>query len=175
MLSVRELTSADVDHITDYWLSADKDYLLGMGALIEKIPPRAYWQTMLGEQLAQPYPEKKSYAIIWLIDGIPVGHCNVNNIEFGEQANMHLHMWQGTNRKKGAGAELVKMTLPYFFNKLELKKVICEPYALNEAPNKTLAKLGFDFVKEYLTTPGYLNFEQPTKQWEMSREKFNNL
>lgn len=172
MLSVRELTAADVPLLADYWASADKDYLLSMGALIEKIPPRENLAAMLGEQLLQSYPDKRSYAIIWLIDGQPVGHCNVNNIEFGNQASMHLHMWNGANRKKGSGAELVKMTLPWFFNNLQLQKIICEPYALNEAPNRTLEKIGFDLVKEYITTPGYLNFEQPVKQWEMWREKF---
>ena len=163
MLSVRELTQEDIAYITDYWLQADKDYLLSMGALIDRIPAREYWQTMLAEQITQSYPEKKSYAIIWLIDGKAVGHCNVNNIAFGEQAHMHLHMWSAENRQKGTGRQLVSMTLPYFFGNLQLKKIICEPYAQNEAPNRTLEKAGFDFVKEYITTPGYLSFEQTVR------------
>lgn len=66
------------------------------------------------------------------------------------------------------------MTLSYFFEKLELKKIYYEPYALNTAPNKTLKKAGFEFVKKYVTTPGFLNFEQDVNQWQMTYEKFKS-
>jgi hypothetical protein len=58
---------------------------------------------------------------------------------------------------------------------IPLKKLFCEPYALNPAPNKTLEKIGFEFVKEYITTPGWINFEQPVKLWMMDFEKFKTL
>ena len=112
--------------------------------------------------------------MIWQMDNEPIGHCNVNKIKFGEEAYMHLHLWNSDGRKKGMGAELVKMSLPYFFEKLELKKIYSEPYALNPAPNKTLVKAGFTFVKEYITTPGFLNFEQPVNLWELTYEQFND-
>jgi RimJ/RimL family protein N-acetyltransferase len=67
------------------------------------------------------------------------------------------------------------MTLPLFFERLQLKKLYCEPYALNSAPNKSLEKVGFEFIKEYITIPGSLNFEQPVKRWELSYEKFQLL
>ena len=70
------------------------------------------------------------------------------------------------------GLELVKLTLPHFFEKLKLRKLYCEPYALNPAPNKTLARAGFELMKEYTTTPGPLNFEQPVKLWQMTRKQF---
>lgn len=38
----------------------------------------------------------------------------------------------------------------------------------NPAPNKTLKKAGFELVKEYVTTPGPINFEQPVKLWCLS-------
>ena len=43
---------------------------------------------------------------------------------------------------------------------------------MNPAPNKTLARVGFEFVKEYVTVPGSINFEQPVNRWEMTREKY---
>lgn len=58
---------------------------------------------------------------------------------------------------------------------MELKNIYCEPYAQNPAPNKTLAKAGFLFVKKYTTIPGYLNFEQEVNQWLMTQEKFTSL
>jgi len=73
---------------------------------------------------------------------------------------------------KGLGTAFIKMTIPWFFEKYKLKKLYSEPYALNPAPNKTLAKSGFEFINQYTTIPGWLNFEQPVKLWMMSYEKF---
>jgi hypothetical protein len=48
----------------------------------------------------------------------------------------------------------------------------CEPYALNPAPNKTLEKLGFKFLKTYTTIPGWINFEQEVNLWELKNNIF---
>jgi len=175
ILSVRELNRNDVDFIIDYWLNASEAFLLGMGADIAKVLSRKDWEKLLAEQLSQPYHEKKSYCIIWLLNNEPVGHSNVNKIKFGEEAYMHLHLWKADERQKGMGAALVKMSLPFFFSNLQLKKLHCEPYALNPAPNKTLEKIGFHFIKEHITIPGMLNFEQPVKLWELSVDHYNKL
>lgn len=172
LLSVREIQETDIEIITQYWLTADPAFLTGMGVDLAKMPTKKEWITMLTEQLAQPYSEKRSYCIIWLVDNKPIGHCNVNKIEFGEEAYMHLHMWNAGLRKKGVGTELVKMSLPYFFKNLKLKTIYSEPYALNPAPNKTLEKAGFTFVKEFITIPGFLNFEQPVKHWALTYEQY---
>lgn len=169
-LSVREIQSRDIPCIIDYWLGSDDVFLRDMGVDITKIPARGQWESMLSEQLSQPYEEKKSYCMIWEVNGAAAGHSNVNKIIFGKEAFMHLHLWHNNTRKKGAGSMFVKMTLPYFFENLKLDKLYCEPYALNPAPNKTLEKTGFTFVKNYITTPGWINFEQPVNLWELSRE-----
>jgi len=174
-LSVREIQKEDIDLLIRYWLESDAAHHEGMGVDISKIPDEKAWRLMLAKQLNQPYKEKQSYCIIWEVDGKAMGHCNINPVVFGEEAFIHLHLWKSDIRKKGIGTELVKMTLPYFFNNMKLKKIYCEPYALNPAPNKTLPKLGFEFVKEYVTIPGSLNFEQPVRRWELSLEKFKQM
>ena len=169
-LSVRPLQESDIDAIADYWLHSDPDFLQGMGVDLAKLPGRSFWTDMLSEQLGQTLEEKKSYCFIWLLDNKAVGHSNVNKIAFGSEAYMHLHLWQTDVRQKGLGTAFVKMTLPYFFEHLQLQKIYCEPYSLNPAPNKTLEKVGFRFVKTYTTTPGWINFEQPVNLWEMERD-----
>jgi RimJ/RimL family protein N-acetyltransferase len=57
----------------------------------------------------------------------------------------------------------------YFFRNPGLKKLYCEPYAENPAPNKVLSKLGFTFVKTYQTVPGKTCFEQYVNRWELLR------
>ncbi|MCO4292204.1 GNAT family N-acetyltransferase [Solitalea sp. MAHUQ-68] len=174
-LSIRELTINDIELIVNYWTMAKDEYLVGMGVEVNKLPTKEQWVEMLSEQLNQSFQEKKSYCLIWEVDGKPVGHSNVNKIVFGEEAYMHLHFWDVANRTIGAGTELVKLGLPYFFQNLQLKNLYCEPYALNQAPNKTLKKVGFKFEKEYITVPGFINFEQPVNRWVLSREEFESL
>ena len=173
-LSVREIQEEDIDLIIEYWMNAEPAFLTGMGVDLAKIPDAAEWRDMLLTQIHQPIEEKQSYCIIWLVDDQPVGHSNVNKIIFGEEAYMHLHMWQSPLRKKGYGVELVKKSIPYFFNRLQLQRLFCEPYALNPAPNKTLERSGFSFVKRYLTIPGWLNFEQEVNRWELTPEYFES-
>lgn len=175
MLSVREMEQRDIQAIADYWLYAEAAHLLRMGVNIARMPSREKWEQMLTQQLAQDYRSKGSYCMIWELDGKAIGHNNVNKIIFGSEAFMHLHIWDQALRLKGNGAQLVKMSLPYFFKNLELQAVYCEPNALNDVPNKTLERVGFKLVKEYITIPGYLNDEQPVKLWELSREDFEKM
>lgn len=174
-LTVREIQAADIPLITAYWLQPDPGFMKGIGVDLSKIPGEASLHQMLSQQLSLPYDEKPAYCIIWLINGVPAGHCNVNKIVFGEEASMHLHLWNRDARLRGNGAALVRMSLPYFFHNLQLKKIYSEPYAFNPAPNKTLEKAGFSFVKEYTTTPGSLNFEQPVFRWELTAEDWTGL
>ena len=174
-LTVREIQQSDIEPLSDYWFQSDPSFLINMGVDISKMPDREQWKQMLTEQISQPYEQKKSYCIIWLINGEPIGHSNVNRILVGEEAYMHLHIWKKDHRTKGLGLQFVKMTLPWFFEKMQLKKLCCEPYALNPAPNRTMEKLGFEFIREYITVPGWINFEQPVKHWELTVEKFRQL
>lgn len=171
-LSVRELQEQDIVPLSQYWFTAEPSFLIGMGVDLDKMPKEEEWMNMLAEQVRTPLEQKKSYCIIWEIDKVAVGHSNINKIIFGQEAAMHLHLWKPGIRKRGMGTELVKMTIPYFFRNYKLQTLYSEPYALNPAPNKTLEKAGFQFVKEYVTVPGWINFEQPVRRWEMSYEQF---
>ena len=175
MLTCREIQEKDIPQITAYWLNASDDYLLGMGADPNKMPTEEYWHQALRTQIESPYSEKKAYATIWEIDGKAVGHCNINKIQFGEEAYMHLHFWHIENRRKGMGQELVKKSIPFFFEHMNLQVLFCEPYALNPAPNRTLPKVGFEFVKRYHTIPGGINLEQDVNQYKLTLENYNKL
>jgi len=175
VLTVREIQESDIDLITRYWQKADSLYLQGLGVDLSKMPSEQEWKSMLLNQIQTPIEQKQSYCMIWLVNGRPIGHSNVNKIIFGQEAYMHLHIWDPAFRKHGYGSRFVKITVPHFFTALQLKTLYCEPYALNPAPNKTLEKAGFAFVKEYITTPGFINFEQPVKLWKLSAETIQSL
>ncbi len=174
-LHVKELSELELESLMDYWYTADADYLKGMGADIVKLPPRADFTNTIARQIQLPYPKKKAFALVWYDGDQAIGHTNVNDISFGESAFMHLHLWYPSNRKKGMGSTLVRKSIPFFFEKLQLQTLYCEPYALNPAPNKTLPKIGFEFVKTYRTIPSSITFEQDVNQWKMTRPQFELL
>lgn len=174
-LQVRLLEVKDIELIADYWLLSDSEFMVGMGVDLAKIPSREGLSNMLCQQLETPLEQKASYALIWEANGTAVGHSNVNGIEFGKRATMHLHLWNSETRRKGMGTELLRQSLSFYFKDLQLKTLWCEPYALNPAPNKTLEKVGFRFVKRYTTVPGWLNFEQEVNQWRMDFDAYQKL
>lgn len=112
---------------------------------------------------------------MWEIDSEAIGHCNINWIKHGKEAYMHLHIWGNGSRKRGYGSELVRKSLPFYFENFDLDVLYCQPYAYNIAPNKTLLKVGFEFVKKYSTTPGPINIEQEVNLYKMTRAKYEEL
>ncbi len=171
-LHVREIELNDIDLIADYWLNSDPGFLVNMGVDLDKLPTRKDFREMLSRQISLSIENKKSYALIWEFQGKAIGHTNVNEIEFGKHATMHLHLWKSDLRRKGIGTKLVLMSLPFYFEKLKLKTLLCEPYSLNPAPNKTLHKIGFEFIKKHKTVPGSINFKQEVNSWKLSRETY---
>ena len=174
-LTVRPIELTDLDDLMNYWFTSSNEHLLNMGVDLAKMPTENQFRRGITHQINLPIEQKNAFAVIWEIDGKAVGHSNTNPTTFGETAKMHLHLWTNPNRKKGLGTEFVKLTIPLFFKYLKLKTLVCEPYALNPAPNKTMEKVGFQFIKEYITTPGTLSTEQPVKRWEMSQTLFEKI
>ncbi len=174
-LDAREIEMKDVDLIADYWFQSSAAHLKSMGADINLLPNRKDFCKMLAHQIKSNYKDKKAYATIWLLNNEPVGHCNTNKIIFGEEAYMHLHLWNIENRQKGMGTTLVKKSLLYFFKNLQIKQLFCEPFALNHAPNNLLKTVGFTYLKEYITKPGNLNYIQPVKRWVLTKEDYLNI
>ncbi|MBO6518315.1 MAG: GNAT family N-acetyltransferase [Bacteroidia bacterium] len=174
-LCVEEANQADIPQIVDYWASASPEHLTSMGVDITKMPSSMELTEMLSQQFLLPYEEKRALALVWRKDGNAIGHCNVNEIHFGENAKMHLHMWGSENRSKGMGTHLVKLSIPVFFERLKLNQLICEPFAENNAPNRTLERVGFRFEKRYTTIPGSINTMQEVNRWVFQHSQYLEL
>ena len=171
-LAVKEIKEDNLISIVDYFLNADKDFLSGMAVDPSKLPKKEDWLKLLTEESQKTLEHKNFYYVIWLLNNTPVGHSNINKIIFGEEAYMHLHIWNASKRQKGMGLELMKMSLPFYFEKFKLKRLYCEPYAFNPAPNKTLKKLGFEFLQQYDTIPGWINTYQTVNRWCLDVDKY---
>jgi len=172
------MTESDIPLVAGYFVSAGVEFLEAMGVDKSKMPSRNQWNEKLTQEFNKPIGEKEFYYIIWLLDEKPIGHSNINKIEFGESATMHIHLWYDEHRRKNLGSLFILKTIPYYFNNFNLKKIISEPYAFNPAPNFLLKKTGFTFIKTYETVPGWLNFHQSVNHYELTKpafEKMNNI
>lgn len=175
-LTVRELQPPEISKIKEYWLGLPPENLQRMGIsgteLAAKFDP---FEEYMQDQLALDYPDKEDYYLVGEIDGQPIGHCYVNCIKYGHEAKMHLHIWDTTMRQKGLGSAMVRQSIPVFFDKLDLEVLLCEPYALNTAPNKTLQKIGFQFMKRHLAQAAGWNFQLDVNRWQFTKGQLTEL
>ncbi len=169
---IKEMQPGEQTRIIDYFLNADQDFLNRMGVDPDKLPERDKWYSLIQDDLDKPLKQRQFYYLFWGADGQSIGHSNINKIVYGQEAYMHLHVWVGSFRKQGFGQSLVSRCITRYFEKFELKRLLCEPFAENPGPNKTLAKLGFTLEKTYDTTPGWINYHQAVNRWILDRENW---
>ena len=167
--SVREMMGSEVDLIIDYFLNATPEHLETLGVDPTRLPPAESWRERLRRQCELPIEQRSMVSVIWLADDRPIGFSTSDKIRYGEQANMHLHVTEPERRQQGIGAECVRRSADIYFERLKLKRLFCEPNAFNVAPNRTLQKAGFKYLKTYMTVPGPLNFHQAVNRWVIER------
>jgi len=154
ILEVRPFSSSlDHERVVDYFLNADSSYLRGMGVDPSLLPDRDSWLRTLVADLERDDREKKTCFVAWIYNGEAVGHSCINKIRFGKEAYIHLHIWRSDFRKLGIGTEFFKQSAQMFVDRFRLKRLVCEPFAENPAPNRVLLKAGFKFIRRYRTVP----------------------
>jgi RimJ/RimL family protein N-acetyltransferase len=167
--SVREMPLSDVGVRIRYFHEASDDYLLVLGVDRQLLPEPDAWRSYLARDYERPLTERENYALIWELDGQGVGFSSLDHIVFGEEAFMHLHIVEPSRRRRGLGANFVKLSASRYFEVFELKHLYCEPNALNTAPNRTLQRAGFTYLFSHEAIPGPINFRQVTTRWVLER------
>lgn len=169
-LLVREMDLGESELIIDYFHGSTPEYLEVLGVDPTRLPSPERWRETFAEQLGLPIEQRAMLAVIWEEDDTPVGFSTADKIRFGEEAHMHLHIVDPQRRQSGLGAECVRRTVDLYFERLRLRRLFCQPNAFNVAPNRTLQRAGFTYLKTHTTVPGPLNFRQPVTRWVMERE-----
>jgi len=162
------LKSEDLWRVVDYFYSADDELLKIMGVDKSKLLPKDEWQELLERDFRVELIARKKYYLGWEYNGVLFGHSNISNIEFGNSAMAHMHIWIQKKREQGLGTWFFKNSINHYFDKFNLRKINCEPCASNSPPNKVLQKLGLMPVKQYETIPGWINFKQIVTRYEIS-------
>jgi RimJ/RimL family protein N-acetyltransferase len=169
-IEVRPFSSREeYELMLDYFHKADDPFLRGMGVDRLKLPERDKWLEALLVDHEKPDKERDRFYLVWIFRGRRIGHSSINKIVPGTEAFIHLHLWNSQLRRAGLGTEFVRRSVNFYFERFNLKKLVCEPWAENLAPNRVLKKLGFAFVRRYRTTPGVIAYEQDVNRYELRR------
>jgi RimJ/RimL family protein N-acetyltransferase len=168
-LTVREMMGSEVDVIIEYFQKSTPEHLETLGVDPTRMPPVEGWRERLQRQCTLPIDQRATVLVAWLLDDRAIGFSTSDKITFGEQANMHLHVADPERRHQGIGVECVRRSVDLYFGRLKLKRLFCEPNAFNVAPNRTLQKAGFKYLKTHMTVPGPLNYHQAVTRWVIER------
>jgi RimJ/RimL family protein N-acetyltransferase len=168
-LTVREMTLAETGIIIDYFHDATPEHLEVLGVDPTRLPTLEGWRERFQRQCALPVEKRNALFVIWLSDDRAIGFSTSDKIIYGERASMHLHVTEPDLRNQGIGVECVRRSADLYFEQLKLKRLFCEPNAFNVAPNRTLQKAGFKYLKTHMTVPGPFNLHQAVTRWVMER------
>lgn len=168
-ITVRPMTLQETPLIIEYFHAATPEHLEMLGVDPTRLPPASQWQRLYEQMFDRPVEQRSGFLVSWLSDDKFLGFSTADKIRIGQHANMHLHITDPSLRKQGIGVECVRRTVELYFEVLELKQLFCEPNAFNVAPNRTLQKAGFTYVKTHMTVPGPLNFHQAVNRWMIDR------
>jgi len=151
--------------MVDYFLTADDQFLHGMGVARSRLPSREDWISSTLRDHDRPNHQKERAYLAWVLGGLLMRQSKINKITVGEQAFIHLHLWAQAHRRAGLGTEFFRLSVDRFVNDFSLDRLYCEPSAENPGPNRVLLNSQFCFVKRYRTVPGAMNFEQDVNQY----------
>jgi RimJ/RimL family protein N-acetyltransferase len=168
-ITAREMLFSEIGLIIDYFHNATPEHLEMMGVDPSRLPPRSAWLERYARELTLPVEQRASFATIWLSGDRAIGFSTCNPVIYGEHAYMHLHIVEVGYRQQGIGIAGVKRSTTIYFERLKLKRLFCEPNAFNVAPNRTLQKCGFKYLKTHMTVPGQINYHQPVTRWVLER------
>jgi len=158
----------------DYFLDGGEEFQRGMGVDPARLPSKQDWlQASLAERRL-PEVERHRFFLAWLRNGELVGHSSLSHIRHGREGHIHLHLWRSDLRRGGLGSRFFQLSVQFFFDRFELQQLVCEPYAGNAAPNRTVARLGFRLVRTYRTVPTELAAEQDVSRYELTREEWDS-
>jgi RimJ/RimL family protein N-acetyltransferase len=149
----------------DYFHNSSDDHLRTLGVDRGLMPSRAAWREYYEADYVLPIEDRDSYLLVWEYNDQVVGFSSTDQITFGEQAFMHLHILGPSHRRSGMGTQFVRQSATIYFQVLELQRLYCQPNAFNVAPNRTLQRAGFRYVFTKQMAPSPINFPQPVTRW----------
>ncbi len=142
-LHIRPMRPEDIVPLNQYWEAATADDLERLGELNrpDSKATKAFLEAFCATELDPESAEEDLR--IWCLDETPIGYSTLKSIRYGVDAQIHLHVWDKTQRRKGYSSFLFCQTALDFISVFALKRLYCQPNATNPMPNAMLKKIGF--------------------------------
>jgi RimJ/RimL family protein N-acetyltransferase len=164
-LSIRPMELSDFAVRIAYFHDASDEHLERLGVDRALLPDPVEWQARFAGNLTLPLEERSEYGVVWELDATLVGFSTADQIQFGAEAHMHLHIVDSECRAAGLGARFLGQTAAHYCDALRLARLYCEPNAFNVAPNRALQRAGFRYVRSRQCRPAPINTHQTTTIW----------
>lgn len=169
-LTVRPFASGDIAGYITYVSQMPKADSERIGLAVDRLPPAERMAADLAASLAEPIDHVRSFMLAWCVDGTVIGHSSLKDIVTGESGRMHLHMWRSDLRGKGYGPSLFCLAALDFFERLEVRSIICEPKADNPMPNRMLRKIGFPLLKTFVGASSEISVVCELNRYDIRRD-----
>jgi RimJ/RimL family protein N-acetyltransferase len=169
-LTVRPLASEDVDGYIAYFTRSSKADAERMGLAIDRVPSAIRLRSDLEAMIAAPLDRLCSFVLAWCVDGKAIGHSSLKDIVPGDFGSIHLHIWRANLRGRGYGPRLFCLSVLDFYERFNLKRIICEPKADNPMANRMLKKIGFPLVLTHVAASSELSVVCELNRYEIVRD-----
>ena len=169
-LTVRPLAREDFDGFIAYFTRVSKADAERMGLAIDKVPAPAQLRFDLETMIATPVERLRSFVLAWCLDGKTIGHSSLKDIVPGDIGSIHLHMWRADLRGRGYGPRLFCLSALDFYERFNLKRIICEPKADNSMANRLLQRIGFRLILTHVAAGSELAFVCELNRYDILRD-----
>jgi RimJ/RimL family protein N-acetyltransferase len=169
-LTVRPLASEEFDGYIAYFTQPSKADAERMGLAVDRVPSATRLRSDLEAMIATPLDRLCSFVLAWRVDGETIGHSSLKDIVLGDFGSIHLHMWRADLRGKGYGPRLFCLSALDFYERFNLKRIICEPKADNPMANRMLKKIGFPLVLTHVAVSSELSVICELNRYEILRD-----
>jgi RimJ/RimL family protein N-acetyltransferase len=175
-LRVRPWVQDDISKIVRYWKTISEADAERMGCDLPRFPSSEEYERILGEQLQAPHETAIAFYSMWVANGETIGFASLKNIQYGIRGEMHLHIWDASERGKGIGSRLFCLSAIDFFERFKVREIVCEPQASNPYPNRMLRKVGFPLTGSRMGRSSELSKELLLNTYAITKEAaFNHL
>lgn len=169
-LTVRPLAREDFDGYIAYFTRVSKADAERMGLAIDRVPSVTRLRSDLEAMIATPVDRLRSFVLTWCLDSKTIGHSSLKDIVPRDVGSIHLHMWRADLRGRGYGPRLFCLSVLDFYERFNLKRMICEPKADNPIPNRVLQKIGFPLLLTHVAASSELSVVCELNRYDILRE-----
>ena len=169
-LSIRPLATEDFDGFIAYFTRPSKADAERMGLDINRVPTATQLRSELNAMIGALPDRLSSFVLAWCLDGTAIGHSSLKDIVPGDFGSMHLHMWRADLRGKGYGPRLFCLSTLNFYERFNLKRIICEPKADNPMANRMLTKIGFPLILTHVAASSEISVVCQLNRYEILRD-----